>query len=36
LCELKNIDLEKAFIEKLEINESRPLEKEVTDISQNS
>ena len=36
LCELKDIDLEKAFIEKIEINESRPLKEEVTDISQNS
>lgn len=36
LCELKNIDLEKAFIEKIKINESRPLKKVVTDISQNS
>lgn len=36
LCELKNIDLEKSFIEKIEINESRPLTQKVTDISQNS
>ena len=35
-CELKGIDLEKAFIEKFEINEKRPLEKEVTDISENA
>jgi len=36
LCELKGIDLEKAFIEKLMINEKRPLPKPVTDISENS
>ncbi len=36
LCELKNINIENSFLEKLKINESRPLEKEVTDISQNS
>ena len=35
-CELKNIDLEKAFMEKLEKNEQRPLAGPVTDISQNS
>ncbi len=35
-CELKGIDLEKAFQEKYEKNEKRPLEKPVTDISQNS
>lgn len=36
LAELKGIDLEKAFMEKWEKNEKRPLEKEITDISQNS
>lgn len=36
LAELKGIDLEKAFIEKWEINEQRPLDKEVADISENS
>lgn len=36
LAELKGIDLEKAFMEKLEKNEKRPLEKEVKDISENS
>ncbi len=36
LTELKNIDLEKAFIEKLEKNEKRPLAKKVKDISENS
>ncbi|MBI4779507.1 hypothetical protein HY797_03605 [Candidatus Falkowbacteria bacterium] len=36
LAELKDIDLEKAFIEKWEKNEKRPLDKEVTDISENS
>jgi len=35
-CELKGIDLEKAFIEKFEKNEKRPLDKPVTDVSQNS
>jgi NTP pyrophosphatase (non-canonical NTP hydrolase) len=35
-CELKNIDLEEAFMAKLEKNEKRPLEKPVTDISENS
>ena len=35
-CELKNIDLERAFLEKLEQNEKRPLSGPVTDISQNS
>lgn len=35
-CELKNIDLEKAFVEKYEKNESRPLPKEVADISENA
>lgn len=35
-CELKSIDLEKAFMEKLKKNEKRPLEKPVTDISENS
>lgn len=35
-CELKGIDLEKAFMEKLEKNETRPLDKPVTDISQNA
>lgn len=34
-CELKNIDLEKAFLEKLEKNESRPLEN-VTNVSSNA
>ncbi|MFA6602978.1 MAG: MazG nucleotide pyrophosphohydrolase domain-containing protein [Candidatus Shapirobacteria bacterium] len=36
LCELKNIDLEKAFLEKHQENEQRPLVKEVTDISENA
>lgn len=36
LAELKGIDMEQAFIEKWEKNESRPLEKAVTDISENS
>ncbi|KKQ35764.1 MAG: MazG nucleotide pyrophosphohydrolase [Candidatus Woesebacteria bacterium GW2011_GWA1_37_7] len=35
-CELKKIDLEKAFIEKLEKNEKRSLAKQVNDISENS
>jgi NTP pyrophosphatase (non-canonical NTP hydrolase) len=35
-CELKNIDLEKAFLEKLAKNETRPLNGPITDISQNS
>ena len=35
-CELKNIDLEKVFMEKLAINEKRPLEKPVTNVSENS
>lgn len=35
-CELKKIDLEEAFMEKYEKNESRPLPKEVTDISENA
>ena len=35
-CELRKIDLEKAFIEKLEKNEKRPLTGTVTDISQNA
>jgi NTP pyrophosphatase (non-canonical NTP hydrolase) len=35
-CELKGIDLEKAFLEKYEKNEGRPLEKAVTDISENA
>lgn len=35
-CELKNIDLEKAFIEKYNKNESRPLTKKVEDISENA
>ena len=36
LAELKNIDLEKAFLEKWQQNENRPLNKTVTDISENS
>lgn len=36
LAELKGIDLEKAFMEKYEKNEQRPLEKEVVDISENA
>lgn len=36
LAELKGINLEQAFIEKWEKNESRPLDKEVKDISENS
>jgi len=35
-CELKGIDLEQVFMEKLAINEKRPLEKPVTNISENS
>lgn len=35
-CELKGIDLEKAFIEKYEKNEQRPLDGPVTNISQNA
>ena len=34
--ELKNIDLEKSFIEKLEKNEQRPLPKKVKNVSENS
>ena len=36
LCELKEIDLEKAFIEKYQKNEKRPLNESVTDVSENS
>lgn len=36
LCELKGIDLEKAFLSKYEKNESRPLTKTVEDISENA
>ena len=36
LCELKGINLEKAFIEKYQKNEQRPLNKTVTDISENA
>lgn len=35
-CELKGIDLEESFMEKYEKNESRPLDKQVTDISENA
>jgi NTP pyrophosphatase (non-canonical NTP hydrolase) len=35
-CELKKIDLEKAFMEKYTKNESRPRPKEITDISENA
>lgn len=35
-CELKKIDLEKAFLGKYRLNEKRPLKKPVTDISENS
>ena len=35
-CELKGIDLEKSFMEKWDKNEQRPLEKKVTDISENA
>lgn len=35
LAELKGIDLEKAFLEKWQKNETRPLDREVTNISQN-
>jgi NTP pyrophosphatase (non-canonical NTP hydrolase) len=35
-CELRNIDLEKAFMEKYKKNENRPLPGPVTDISENS
>lgn len=36
LAELKEIDLEQAFLEKWERNEKRPLPKKVIDISENS
>jgi NTP pyrophosphatase (non-canonical NTP hydrolase) len=36
LAELKDIDLEKAFLEKWERNEKRPLPKKVFSISENS
>lgn len=36
LCELKGIDLEKAFLGKYEKNEKRPLDGPVTDVSQNA
>lgn len=36
LAELKEIDLEQAFLEKWERNEKRPLPKEVIDISESS
>ena len=36
LAELKEIDLEQAFLEKWERNEKRPLPKKVVDISENS
>lgn len=36
LAELKKIDLERAFLEKWEKNEKRPLPKKVVDISENS
>ena len=36
LAELKGINLEEAFMQKWDKNEKRPLEKEVTDISENS
>lgn len=36
LAELKNIDLEEAFMEKWQKNEDRPLIKAVKDISENS
>lgn len=35
-CELREINLEKAFLEKSEKNEKRPLLKPVTDISENA
>lgn len=35
-CELKGIDLENSFLEKYAKNENRPLDKPVTDISQNA
>ena len=35
-CELKGINLEKSFLEKLARNEKRPLSKKVKDISENS
>lgn len=35
-CELKGIDLEKAFMEKYRRNEKRPLPKPVVGISENS
>ncbi len=36
LAEFKGIDMEQAFIEKLAINNNRPLLKSVTDISENA
>ena len=36
LAELKDIDLEQAFLEKWEKNELRPISKEVKDISENN
>ena len=36
LAELKGIDMEKAFLEKVAQNEARPLDNEVIDISQNA
>ena len=36
LCELKKIDLEKAFVEKYDETEKRPLSGPVTDVSQNA
>lgn len=35
-CELRGIDLEKSFWEKYKINEGRPLNGPITDVSQNS
>jgi len=35
-CELRGIDIKKAFLEKARKNEKRPLPKPVTDISENA
>ena len=35
-CELRGIDIETAFLEKLKKNEKRPLSGPVTDISENA
>ena len=35
-CELKNLNLEVAFLEKLQGNEKRPLLKKIEDVSENA